>query len=231
MTRSMSKTVCRRACAALTVVILWAPGAHAYEQWSQNGGDATNCGTCHGDFRNADYTSPSDGMNWGNLHNLHRSTMLSGDCDVCHSGSSRFPVLIDVSNGGDGLAGISCMGCHGRAADDTPENPEFPNGAGAGLRQHHHNAGATVCADCHDDADPANYVPVGEHVLPEYYANPGNNHPAMPQSPCNGSGTEDFAGSADGLDNDGDLDYDATDADCSTPVRETTWGRIRASYR
>jgi len=224
-----------RACvwtvAALAATVLAGPIARAYEQWSENGGDATHCGACHGDYLSDSYMSQSDGTNWGNLHDLHRTTMLNDDCEVCHSGPNRFPVLLDVSTGGDGLKGISCMGCHGRAADDTPENPSFPNGVGAGLRQHHFNAGATVCVDCHDDADPASYIPVGEHILPEYYANPGNNHPDIPTGPCNGAGTESFAGSPDGLDNDGDLAYDETDSDCATPVRESTWGRIRASYR
>ena len=47
--------------------------------------DATNCRACHGDFRASIYTSPA-GVNWGvNLHDLHRTTMLSGDCNTCHN--------------------------------------------------------------------------------------------------------------------------------------------------
>ena len=58
------------------LVVLWGGllwgnrPAIAYEQFSQDGGDATNCGACHGDFRSGSYVSLSDGTNWGNLHNL-----------------------------------------------------------------------------------------------------------------------------------------------------------------
>jgi hypothetical protein len=101
---------------------------------------------------------------------------------------------------------------------------------GAGLRQHHFNAGETVCANCHADADPLDYTPVGENVLPDYYANPGTNHPAMPTSPCLW-GEEDFAGGAGGLDNDGDGVYAANDTDCNlTPIEATSWGTIKALY-
>jgi len=31
--------------------------------------------------------SPVDGQLWGNIHNLHRQTMLNGDCSTCHSPS------------------------------------------------------------------------------------------------------------------------------------------------
>jgi hypothetical protein len=196
---------------------------HAYDQFSQNGGDATNCGACHGDFRSNLYISNTDGQLWGNLHDIHRSDMLDGDCDTCHSSGGRFPVLLNSSSGGDGLAAIGCTGCHGRAEDDTAANPDFPDGSGAGLRQQHHVAGVAVCNDCHEDADPAKYTPVDEDVLPPYYANPGSNHPAMPTAPCNADGSENFAGAADGLDNDGDGIYDGADSDCSTtatpPVR------------
>ena len=207
--------------------------AHAFTQYSQNG-DATNCAQsgCHGDFRASNYMSPSDGMDWGNLHNLHRFDMLSGDCDACHIGSNRLPVNLASSEGGDGLSAIGCMGCHGRNADNSGGNPSSPDGLGAGLRQHHHNAGTTICANCHDDADPANYTPVDEPTLPDYYENPGANHPAMPVASCNNDTSENFAGSADGLDNDGNGDYDMNDTVCiQTPVEEQSWGRVKAMYR
>ncbi len=60
--------------------------AFAYSQYSQNGDD-TNCAGCHGDFRSKNYYSPVDGQLWGNIHNLHRQTMLNGDCSTCHSPS------------------------------------------------------------------------------------------------------------------------------------------------
>ena len=214
-------------CAAVFVIAAWGSSAHAYDQYSQNGGDATNCGTCHGDFRQSNYTSPVDGMDWGNIHNLHRFTMLNSDCDACHGGSSYFPVLLASSTGGTGLAAIGCVGCHGRAEDNTPANPA---GYGAGLRQKHYNGGVTGCTGCHDDADPANFTPVAENVLPPYYANPGTDHSAMPTGPCGGQG-ENFAGDARGLDNDGDGSYDDADPDCVSAVEEQTWGSIKSLFR
>ena len=187
--------------------------AFAYNQYSQNG-DNTYCAACHGDFRSNTYISPVDGQLWGNIHNLHRSTMLGGDCDACHLSSGRFPVRLDESAGGDGLVAIGCVGCHGRAEDNVAGNPSLPNGFGAGLRQHHTNAGVSDCTNCHDDADPANYTPVGEQVLPPYYADPGINHPDMPTESCNSDGSEHFAGATIGLDNNGDLFYDGNSPSC-----------------
>jgi len=188
-----------------TLMILFPTNVSAYPQYSEDG-DNTNCAGCHGDFRANNYTSLVDGQDWGNLHNLHRSTMLSGDCNTCHQSSGFFPVLLDESAGGDGLDPIGCMGCHGRTQDNNP---------GAGLQQHHTNAGVTLCAACHDDADPANYTPVGEEILPPYYANPGNGHELIPTGSCNDDGSEDFAGLTIGLDNDGDGQYDGDDPGCS----------------
>jgi len=126
------------------------------------------------------------------------------------------------------------VGCHGRAEDNVAGNPEVGagrSGYGAGLRQHHQNAGATVCANCHLDANPASYTTVGENVLPPYYANPGSGHPAMPTQSCNGNGSENFAGATQGLDNDGDDLYDTNDTNCATPVEERTWGSLKSLFR
>ena len=177
--------------------------------------DPTNCGACHGNFRTGPYEALSDGSNWGDdLHDTHREGMLNGDCDTCHSSGSRFPVILDSSVGGDGLAPVSCVGCHGRAEDDSVANGGAcaieDCGPAAGLRQHHFRAGVTVCLDCHDNADPANYMPVGEDVLPSYYANPGTGHPNIPSDSCD----DNFVGGPQGLDNDGDGDYDGNDTDC-----------------
>jgi hypothetical protein len=71
-----------------------------------------------------------------------------------------------------------------------------------------------VCLECHDDADPNNYTPVGEGVLPPYYAvDPDDDHLLKPTDPFNPNGEEDYAGSVKGLDNDGDLAYDTADPD------------------
>ncbi len=185
-----------------------ATSAEAYDRYSVNR-DGTNCRACHGNFRAAPYTSLKDGQNWGDdLHDLHRQTMLSGDCNTCH-GSNMFPVMIRSSTGGTGLPAIACQGCHGRAQDTN---------SGAGLRQHHWRAGETVCANCHADANPANYTPVGEDIRPPYYNTSLANHPNMPLHPCNSAGSEDFAGATTGLDNDGDLSFDMADSQCAANV-------------
>ena len=195
---------------ALVALAFWVPSADAYP-------DYTGCGACHGDFRASNYVSLMDGQSWGNLHDLHRTTMLGGDCNVCHSGASRKPVYIASSAGGTGLQAISCMGCHGRSQDAGHDDTS--GGLGAGLRQHHTRAGQTDCQGCHSDATPANYTPVGENVKPPYYATPGTGHPNMPTDPCNANptatGKETFAGSLLGLDTDGNDLYDGADPACA----------------
>jgi len=114
-----------------------------------------------------------------------------------------------MSNGGSGLTKVGCVGCHGRAEDNNGIGT-----IGAGLRQHHYKAGETVCLECHDDADPANFTPVAENVPPPYYFTPDAAHPNKPTDSCNQSGKENFAGSARGLDNDGNGLYDGNDPAC-----------------
>lgn len=198
--------------AAMTLLALLPGAALAYSQWSIND-DATNCGQCHGDFRSNTYISPGDGQLWGNLHNIHRTTMLNSDCATCHGAGDRFPVLLNESEGGDGFDPISCMGCHGM-------DPGTPDAHwGAGLRAHHLNAGVPAdqngdtCLDCH----PSDPVPRRENVSPSYYFTPDAAHPNKPTDPCNPSPDlpEDFAGLTLGLDNDGDLLYDEADPDCT----------------
>ncbi len=226
MVRRM-ESAARIAATMLGIVIVAAIGGHAYERYSQND-NATWCRECHGNFRADNYVSLSDGQPWGNLHEVHRSTMLSGDCDACHIGGSELPVYIDQSNGGDGLEPKSCVGCHG--ANPSPGNPS--NGLwGAGLRAHHANAGVGpdsngfTCATCHS-GDP---TPPAENVDPSYYFSPDPSHPSKPTDPCNPAPgfPEHFAASIISLDNDGDLLYDEADPSCAasptpTPTRTPT---------
>jgi len=202
-----------------------------------------NCKTCHGHFRASDadnsrpmlrdeYISPTDDKTWSGiyqavgdsepgeeigLHDIHRNIMLDKDgrsrCDTCHMSSGRYPVYTFQSAGGGGvLDPISCLGCHGRSEDGEPDSAYA--GYGAGLRQHHTNASVTECKTCHADADPANYTPVGENVLPPYYFTPDDVFTNKPTDPCNQHGEEDYAGIREGLDNDGDGAYDMRDGDC-----------------
>jgi hypothetical protein len=192
-----------------------------------------NCKTCHGGFRDPNYTSLSDGQPWAEiytevtetepvlelgLHDIHRHIMLDkfsrSRCDVCHLDRAtvgRYPVVLNLSVTTE-LEPISCMGCHGRSEDDAAQN--FSGGYGAGLRQHHTNAGIKECMTCHADANPDKYTPVGESVLPPYYAQDNPEFPNKPTNSCNPHGEEDYAGSRKGLDNDGNGLYDNRDPDC-----------------
>jgi len=202
------------------------------------------CKTCHGHFRATDeddsrpmlrdeYFSNSDGKRWREyftsldpgaervleigLHDIHRHVMLDEDdpdvsaCDTCHNTGGFYPVYLNWSRTSY-LAPTSCMGCHGRAEDVGHDN--ISAGYGAGLRQHHTNAGVTECKTCHEDADPANYTPVGENVLPPNYFTPDAVFLNKPFDPCNWRKAEDFAAGPKGLDNDGDGKYDQGDRDC-----------------
>lgn len=206
------------ACLTAVVSLALLPGiAEAYNQWSVND-DATNCRQCHGDFRAGPYVSLADGDPWPNsLHNVHRNTMLDEFCSACHFGANRFPVFLNLSNGGEGLQPVSCVGCHGIDPNPGSSNNQW----GAGLRRHHVLAlvppdqNGDTCFDCHQN-DP---TPMAENVPPSYYFTPDPSHPDKPTDPCNPSPNfvEHFSQGTmgtEGLDNDGDLIYDEVDSDC-----------------
>jgi hypothetical protein len=202
-----------------------------------------NCQTCHGHFRATDennsrpylrdeYISRADGRHWSELyqeveadtveeeiglHDIHRHVIVDklgrSRCNVCHQESGRYPVILNSSAGGEGLEPIACVGCHGRN-EDTGFHAGGQSQPGAGLRQHHTNSGINVCKTCHWDADPSNYTPVGENVLPSYYTVPNEIFVNKPTDPCNQRGDENYAGGPTGLDNDGDGRYDKSDLDC-----------------
>jgi cysteine-rich repeat protein len=211
----MKKTSILASIMALAVLAFVVSMAEGYALYSQDIGATGNCAGCHGAFSGGAYTSFSDGTALAeNLHNGHRLTMLGGDCNVCHfgTGTMGWQVRLESSAGGRGLEAIACVGCHGRNDDMTANSDR-----GAGLRQHHWNSRITVCVNCHDDADPANYTPVGEDVPPSYYFTPDGAHPAKPTDPCDGDGTESVFGTT-GLDNDGDGLNDGSDPDCAAAV-------------
>lgn len=204
----------------------WISPASAYEAYSTNQTD--NCAACHGDFLANPYTSLVDGANWGdNLHNIHRTTMLSSDCATCHTTGGRVPTYLGSSDGGTGLPAIGCLGCHGRTETGGTVT-------GAGLRQHHFNTSASTCgngvAGCHNDANPATFTTVGEDVMPPYYATPDAAHPNKPTNPCNPNGEEDFAGTTIGLDNDGDNLFDQNDTDCQASVPDINLSTLSLDF-
>ncbi|MCP4255216.1 MAG: hypothetical protein GY775_17775, partial [Candidatus Scalindua sp.] len=201
----------------LVVAAICAPAVRAYEKWD-------GCIDCHGDFLDRGYQSKKDRASWGDsLHNVHRTLMLGRQCEACHllnSNGSRqnSPVYLGRSEGvpGAGLTPVSCNGCHGRKEDAGHDYNGMGDGSGAALRQKHTNAEEYDCTDCHLDADPSVYSVVGENVSPPYYGNASI--ATIPRDPCNHNGTENFAGSSTGLDNDGDGLYDSNDPDCSQVV-------------
>jgi cytochrome c553 len=158
--------------------------ARAWETWSADPAtDTGNCATCHGKFGflGRNYVSLHDQSEWSlDLMFGHGVSMLVG-CKDCHAVEGDQPEL------------SRCAGCHGREED---------GGAlltGAGLVQHHRNAGLTECDTCHTSTQE----PVGEHVLPAFMAAKG-------LEPCN-----DAQFGPDGLDNDGDGLRDGDDPDCA----------------
>jgi len=106
----------------LAALAVWASDVSAYSTYS-------SCSQCHGGFRTVPYKSLADGQTWASgLHDTHRNTMLSGDCNTCHFGTGRTPVYTNQSNGGTGLTKLGCVGCHGRGEDNYPHRPckRFP---------------------------------------------------------------------------------------------------------
>jgi hypothetical protein len=193
-----------------------ATDAVAYDRYKDADGTAgTNCAACHGDFTDGTSplgtTFPSD-----NKHVMHRaSSNMNTECDLCHTAGDNRNPWIGSSDGTADNPGRGCAGCHGRNLDAG--NDAVSAGRGAGLRQHHFIAGIQTCAqaNCHTDANPANYTPVPENVTPTYYGTVDTDA----DLPCNGTAAvetnENWSeGDFLGLDNDGDGVYDGNEGDC-----------------
>ena len=189
---------------AFLAVLLWigsAQNVSAYLTWK------SGCTDCHSSFKDAGSTKLNN--TWlDDKHDVHRRQMMTNLCGTCHVVNGDDP-LLNESRGEPGLAGVSCMGCHGvDPRPDVADNTWW----GSGLRLHHANEnvgtddGGMLCADCHDD-DPA---PLGENAVPIYYG--GTNVNVF--DPCNLDGSENWTTDGLGLDNDGDLAYDNLDSDC-----------------
>lgn len=189
--------------ATAVIVLVGMDRADAYPRYNDG------CQLCHGAF--TDDTSPLGTVFPGDKHEMHRGAAnMDTDCDLCHTNGDNKNPFTGSSNGTANNIGYGCAGCHGRVEDESSTT-----GMGAGLRQHHFNAGTTTCVLCHSDADPANYTPVDEDVVPPYYGTADT----LAAEPCNPDPTArvnenwsigDFAG----LDNDGDHAYDALDVAC-----------------
>jgi hypothetical protein len=157
---------------------------------------------------------------------------VTGNCNLCHTGSGRDNPLTMWSTGD----GLGCAGCHGKDYGETTEQnyrgfstQGKQKNSAWGLRRHHAQNGITVCADCHSDG--ATSPPTADDGTPwpedmivddpgngtgptHYYDRADVNFGGSSVDPCT---NEDSGNDADsqGLDNDGDDLYDAADPDCS----------------
>ncbi len=198
------------------------PDADAYRRYNDG------CQNCHGEFSSG--VSPKGTI--FDYHSINKQEMrrnpygMSSKCMLCHAGGDKNNPYIGFSKGTSTNPGLGCVGCQGREEDAGHDSASA--GLGAGLRQHHFNANKVVytvngpvssqiCADCHSDANPANYTPVGEHVKPIYYGTKDT----FANNPCNSIMQHEINENWDffdfeGLDNDGDGLYDLNDPDCQT---------------
>ena len=194
-------------------LLFFVVNTEAYDRYNDG------CNTCHGQFTGS--TSPKGSVfPSGDKHEMHRgNSNMNTECDLCHtSGDGRNP-FIGSSDGTNNNTGYGCVGCHGRLEDAG--NDSLSAGLGAGLRQHHYNTGITGCANCHTDSNPINYTPVGEHVFPPYFGTVDTNAdmPCNPGQTVNANENWTTGGDFIGLDNDGDVLWDAiSDPDCMPVV-------------
>ncbi len=196
---------------AVLVLAAWVSDLGAYEAYRDpnQAGGMGYCAQCH------EIPAGTGFVNRSLLHSAHTRNG-TGTCRLCHTSTGDIP----RTNSSGEVGGLGCVGCHGQ--------PQATNFLGAGLRRHHALAGAPadnngqVCADCHTN-DPA---PFPESTLPPYYVRAD----VIQKDPCNADGTEDFwsrvtfSPDGIGLDNDGDLLYDANDPDCAPPTCVDTDG-------
>ncbi len=102
--------------ALIAILMIGTSDVLAYDDY------AGGCDNCHGSFLADPYNPPFGRPTWGtgnSLHSVHQS-MVSFDCDVCHTGNpGDNNVFLESSTGGTGgMARFGCVGCHGRDADD-----------------------------------------------------------------------------------------------------------------
>ncbi len=164
----------------------------------------SGCQSCHQAFTGP--TSPKGTVfPLDSKHEMHRgANYMNTDCDLCHTTGDEQDPFLGSSNGTDNNPGVGCTGCHGRDYGGTIGN------SGVGLRAHHAAVGYDFCYECHTN-DP---TPLPESVLPTYYGTADTNA----DDPCNtlAGFLENWSiGDTEGLDNDGDMLYDADDPDCA----------------
>lgn len=195
---------------------LWGTDAGAFQRYQ----DGCNSVICHGSFTDA--TSPKGSIFPSDKkHEMHRSRKeMFTECDLCHTSGDNKNPYIGSSTGTANNIGRGCAGCHGRL-EDSGHDGAVSSGLGAGLRQHHTNAGVNDCMGCHPDASPNLYTPVGEDVTPPYYGTADTNADNPLNPIAQGKINENWTiGDFLGLDNDGDLWYDTADVANLPPIAD-----------
>ena len=162
------------------------------------------CNGCHGDF-DGPISPKGTVFPEDSKHEMHRGPAnMNTACTLCHFTPGDSPFTFQ-SGGTPDTPGLGCIGCHGRDYGGAIGD------SGVGLRRHHYMNNVTLCFNCHGGSDPPNALP--ESVLPPYYGSPDTNV----DDSCNSAAAflENWSiGDTEGLDNDGDNQYDGRDADC-----------------
>ncbi len=194
---------------AVALSILCSSDVNAFQRYN----DGCHAAACHGHFTTSvspkGSVFPSD-----NKHEMHRNgSEMAAKCDLCHSkGDNKNPYLGSSSGIRNGVEGRGCAGCHGRV-EDGGNDGGFSPGYGAGLRQHHTRNGVNRCTDCHVDAVLGGFILAEETVKPLYYGLTANSLADNPDNPIAQSQINEnwTIGDFEGLNNDGDMFYDAQD--------------------
>lgn len=181
------------------------------------------CASCHTGFPGR-----------GDTHDTHvGNSNLTGNCNLCHTGSGRNNPFIMWSTG-DSSPGSNygCTGCHGRDYGETIQLANshdngsstfnlngLPKISGYGLRKQHLVKGVTRCLDCHQDV-PRSFV-ADEGVKPPNYLRTDVNL-SDPCSSVEEDTTPELMGDDSvGLDNDGDGRTDMADPGCNAALEVT----------
>ena len=178
-------------------------------------------------------SSLSDGSNWPNdLHRCPRERHVGRRLRMSATPQrGKSPVFLDSSDGGE-RAELLLAVLAATAGTKTRVMTGLFSRTRRWLASAPHGHRGRNCGGCHERCRSRRTIrPVGEDVLPNYYANPGTGHPAMPDGSCNPLRAQRCLcrHSPLGLDNDGNGVYDTRRSRLCSGQR-STGGRCRWSY-
>ncbi|MHC4945702.1 MAG: hypothetical protein ACYTG7_22050 [Planctomycetota bacterium] len=197
------------------IFIITAFQGFAYEMWHHPSTPGQGyCTDCHHGF---------SGGQSSTLHILHTagSDPITLNCNLCHRSPTDFdnPIIVWSYGDGPGSDGLGCTGCHGRDYEETIQHNHggkpiagLPKSSGYGLIKRHTIVGVFDCYNCHANVPQSFIKP--EYVNPPNYS---RTDVSIGGRALYAADHEDTGNDPDsyGLDNDGDLAYDADDPDCS----------------